>query len=203
MKRYLSLGLAFLLISFTQKSWAGQATIAADLIQPFLLGGWNINGYYYFDNGLTIGWSHGDDLKINYSDSFATQPLKDAKVNVFTDWSTGPEVGYRFGKFWDARIDFKAHYSRLNFESRSDSLAYTVYTIGPSVFYNWFPFSNDTEGFLVQLSARYWFNVGDNLDRDNFSYTDKDGQTKVHKSDGFWDGALSGFGMNVAFGYAF
>ncbi|MCE3012381.1 MAG: hypothetical protein LW878_04875, partial [Proteobacteria bacterium] len=107
------------------------------------------------------------------------------------------------GKYWDARIDFKAHYSRLNFESNPVPLTYTVYTVGPSIFYNWYPLTNDTKGFVVQLSARYWFNVGDDLDNDNYTYTDSNGQSKVHDPKKYWDGSLGGFGMNVALGYTF
>jgi hypothetical protein len=193
--------LCMLLIS--RPSFAGETTIAADLIQPFVLGGWNLNGYHYFDNGLVIGWSHGDNLKFSYTDSFATDQIKDSRAKVFTDWSTGPEVGYRLGKYWDARVDFKAHYSRLNFESNPASLSYTVYTVGPSIFYNWYPLTNDAEGFVVQFSARYWFNIGDDLDNDNYTYTDKNGQSKVHNPQEYWNGSLGGFGMNVAFGYSF
>lgn len=183
--------------------FAGETTIAADLIQPIVLGGWNLNGYHYFDNRLVIGWSHGDNLNISHEDSFATDQIKDSRAKVFTDWSTGPEVGYRLGKYWDARIDFKAHYSRLNFESNPVPLTYTVYTVGPSIFYNWYPLTNDTKGFVVQLSARYWFNVGDDLDNDNYTYTDRNGQSKVHDPKEYWDGSLGGFGMNVALGYTF
>lgn len=184
-------------------SFAGETTIAADLIQPIVLGGWNLNGYHYFDNRFVIGWSHGDNLNISHEDSFATDQIKDSRAKVFTDWSTGPEVGYRLGKYWDARIDFKAHYSRLNFESNPVPLTYTVYTVGPSIFYNWYPLTNDTKGFVVQLSARYWFNVGDDLDNDNYTYTDRNGQSKVHDPKEYWDGSLGGFGMNVALGYTF
>ncbi|MFN7454434.1 MAG: hypothetical protein ACK5RO_07220 [Pseudobdellovibrionaceae bacterium] len=183
--------------------FAAETTIGADLIQPFILGGWNLNGYHYFDNGLVIGWSHGDNLKFSYKDSFATDPIKDSRAEVFTDWSTGPEIGYRLGKNWDARIDLKAHYNRLTFESNAQPLRYTVYTLGPSLFYNWYPFTQDTKGFVVQLSARYWFNVGDDLDNNNYTYVDKNGNTKTHDPKDYWDGSLGGFGANIAFGYTF
>ncbi len=203
MGKILNLAIVFCLCLFSKNSWAGQATVGADLIQPILLSGWNINGFYYFDSGLTVGWSHGENLKVSFNDSFASNQIKDARATALTDWSTGPEVGYRFGKFWDVRVDLKAHYNIVNFESRPDSISYTSYTLGPSVFYNWYPFSNDAQGFLVQTSARYWFYLSDDLNDDNFSYIDKNGETKIHKSDEFWDGGLSGFGVNLAIGYTF
>jgi hypothetical protein len=184
------------------KLLAGQLTVAADLIQPFILGGWNLNSYYYFDNNLVLGWSHGDDLRISHEDSFAPPPVKDSRSKVLTDWSTGPEVGYRLGKYWDTRMDFKAHYNRLKFDSNPMPLRYTVYTVGPSIFYNWFPFSSEPNGFLVQFSARYWFQVGDDFKKDGFTYTDKQGRTKNHDPKTYWDGGISGFGANVAFGWA-
>jgi hypothetical protein len=192
-----------LFVSFGSKSMAGQLTLGADLIQPFVLGGWNLNGYYYFDNGLVFGWSHGDNLEMSFEDSFAPDPIKDAKASVFTDWSTGPELGYRLGKNWDVRMDFKAHYNRVKFDSNPAPIRYTLYTVGPSVFYNWFPFSADTNGFLVQFSARYWVEVDDDFNDDNFTYIDKNGNTKKHDPRDFWDGGISGFGLNVAFGWAF
>ncbi len=191
------------LFLFSSGSMAGQLTVATDLIQPFLLGGWNLNSYYYYNNGLVLGWSHGDNLKFSYDDSFATKPIKESRSSVFTDWSTGPELGYRFGKYWDVRLDFKAHYNRIQFESTPTPLRYTVYTVGPSIFYNWFPFSKDTTGFLVQFSSRYWFHVADDFNKKNFTYTDKNGKTKKHNPETFWDGSLGGFGANIAFGWAF
>ncbi|MFN8944469.1 MAG: hypothetical protein ACK5WZ_07595, partial [Pseudobdellovibrionaceae bacterium] len=78
-----------------------------------------------------------------------------------------------------------------------------VYTVGPSLFYNWYPFTQDTKGFVVQLSTRYWFNAGDDLDDNNFTYKDKDGMTKTHDPKNYWDGSLGGFGVNIAVGYTF
>jgi|GEM_PF-5522323 hypothetical protein len=190
-------------LSLSSNSMAGQLTIGADLIQPFILGGWNLNGYYYFDNDIVFGWSHGDDLKVSSDDSFAPDPVKESLSSNVTDWSTGPEIGYRLGKYWDLRLDLKAHYTRIKFESNPEPLRYRYYSSGPSVFYNWFPFSKDPEGFVVQLSARYWFYVGDDFDKDDFTYVDKKGTTQKHNPEEYWNGALSGFGANIAFGWAF
>lgn len=195
---------AFLLSALTSTmALGGELTVATDLLQPILLGGWNLNSYYYFDNNLLVGWSHGEDLRIDADDEFATDPLVDQNVNTFTDWSTGPEIGYRLGKFTDIRLDLKAHKTFLEFKDNGEKVDYTVFTAGPSFFYNWYPTSNEVDGLVVQLSARYWFNVGNDLDGGEFNYRDSAGNQQKHNPDEFWDGSLGGFGANIAVGYTF
>jgi hypothetical protein len=188
---------------FSAISHAETLTLGADLIQPVALSGWNVNFRYELKSKWLIGWSHGANIKIDAYSAFATSKMEQQNVNIDTSWSTGPEVGYMFAKNWDVRLAFKAHKSELNFLSNGEDTDYVLYTVGPTISYHWYPFSDNTKGFEVEFSGRYWFNVSNDLQGDTFSYLDADGLDQVHDPDDFWDGSLSGLGINVTFGYTF
>lgn len=182
---------------------ADSLTIGSDLIQSLALGGWNVNATYVFDNQLIIGWSHGADLEIVTGDRFATSAIDAQNTNTNTSWSTGPEIGYRFAENWDTRLHFKLHQVEIGFNDNGENIDYQVFTIGPSLSYHWHPLKHRYERFVIEFSTRYWFHISDDLNNGTFTYLDANNQPQQHDPEEFWDGALSGFGANITFGYTF
>lgn len=171
-------------------------TLGTDLIQPFLLGGINLNATYT-TNRFIFDWSHGQNLTIG--ESIQSDEQKELNLELEIPWTTGPGVGYRFTNTLDARFDFKAHGVEANLLNGQQTLDYTAYTAGPGVFYRLY--LGKKTGFGLEFSARYWFELGnnlDNLDDSNFNFTSTDGQQRS-----FDTNVTGGFGANVALIYTF
>ncbi len=66
-------------------------TLGAKLVQPLLLGGFNLNGVYYAKNRLTLEYSHGGSLK--YPTSLLDKEQKAQGATIKVPWTTGFGVG--------------------------------------------------------------------------------------------------------------
>ena len=170
-------------------------TLGADLFQPIITGGWNLNAYYNFSNNFILAYSHGDNLKFNSDDPWANKEMKKQDASTFVDYSTGFELGYRTSKKTDVRVDFKIHKYDIDFKD-GQSVSYRTGTIGPSVYYHWFPVNDH---FIVALSARYWFFVGHD-GPENLMVQNENNEVHRHDVESFSEGT-SGPGLNISFAW--
>ncbi len=171
-------------------------TLGTDLIQPFLLGGVNLNATYT-TNRLIFDWSHGQNLTIG--ESLQSDEQKELDLDLTLPWTTGPGVGYRFTDHFDIRVDFKAHGIEAKLLNGQENLEYTAYTAGPGAYYRIY-FSKKS-GLGVELSARYWFELGNNqdgLDGSDYNFMDNAG---IQRS--FDTNVAGGFATNIAIIYTF
>jgi len=171
-------------------------TLGTDLVQPFLLGGFNIN-VTYMTNRWVFDHSHGMSLEIR--DFLQTDEQKSLNAKIELSWTTGPGIGYRFTDNLDARLDFKAHKTKADLLNGEQKLNYTQFTIGPGIFYR--IYLGEKTGFGLEGSARYWFDLGnnlDNLDGDDFNFVDGLGNNRK-----FDTNISSGIGVNIALIYTF
>ncbi len=176
--------------------YSNKWTLGTDLAQPFLLGGLNLN-VSYTTNRMIFDWSHGIGLEI--PESIQSSEQKDLKANIKLPWTTGPGIGYRWTENLDARIDFKAHKTEVDLLNGQQKLDYIAYTVGPGVYYRFY-FGKKT-GFGLEASARYWFELGndlDGLDESEFKFTDSQGNQRK-----FDTNINGGIGVNVALIYTF
>ncbi len=178
------------------KPFSNKFTLGTDLVQPFFLGGFNINATYTTNNFI-FDWSHGVGLSLPDNILTDEQEALDAEIEIV--WTTGPGVGYRLTKNLDARVDFKIHRNEVDLLKGEQFLDYNSYTAGPGVFYRFYLGKNT--GFGLELSVRYWFELGnelDNLDGSDFEFTDSNGNSRS-----FDTNINGGIGANIALIYTF
>lgn len=176
--------------------YSNKFSIGTDLAQPFLLGGFNIN-VTYMTNRWVFDYSHGMSLEIK--DYLQTDEQKTLNTKLELPWTTGPGIGYRFTENLDARLDFKAHRNEIDLLNGQQELKYTQFTAGPGVFYRFYLGKNT--GFGLEASARYWFNLCNNLDNlngDEFIFIDDEQTSRKFNTD-----TSSGIGANIALIYTF
>lgn len=171
-------------------------TLGTDLAQPFLLGGFNLNATYT-TNRWIFDYSHGIGLEI--PDFIKSDEQEDLNAKIEIPWTTGPGVGYRITENLDTRIDFKAHRTEVDLLNGQQELEYTQFTAGPGVYYRFY--LGKKTGFGLEASARYWFNLGNNLnglDGDHFNFQDSNGNQQS-----FDTNISAGIGVNIALIYTF
>ncbi len=171
-------------------------TLGTDLAQPFLLGGFNLNATYT-TNRWIFDYSHGIGLEI--PDFIKSDEQEDLNAEIEIPWTTGPGVGYRITETLDTRIDFKAHRTEVDLINGQQELEYTQFTAGPGVYYRFY--LGKKTGFGLEASARYWFNLGNNLDGldgDDFNFQDSNGNQQS-----FDTNISAGIGVNIALIYTF
>ena len=179
-----------------QFRYSNKLTLGTDLAQPFLLGGLNLN-VTYTTNRWIFDYSHGIGLEI--PDFIKSDEQEDLNAEIEIPWTTGPGVGYRITENLDTRIDFKAHRNEVDLLSGEVELEYTQFTMGPGVYYRFYPW--EKSGFGLEASARYWFDLGnsqDGLDGSDFNFTDSNGNNQSFDTD-----ISSGIGVNIALIYTF
>lgn len=104
--------------------YSNKFSIGTDLVQPFLLGGFNIN-VTYMTNRWVFDYSHGMSLDIK--DYLQTDEQKTLNTKLELPWTTGPGIGYRFTENLDARLDFKAHRNEIDLLNCQQELKYTQF----------------------------------------------------------------------------
>ncbi|MEO0573561.1 MAG: hypothetical protein AAF039_17800, partial [Bacteroidota bacterium] len=180
----------------TVLKYSNKFSLGSDLFQPFLLGGFNINGTY-MTNRWVFDYSHGVGLEID--DNFQTDEQQALNAEIEIPWTTGPGLGYRITNNLDVRLDFKAHRIEANLLQGQQEIEYTQFTIGPGTFYRFY-FGKNT-GFGLEASVRYWFDFGndlDNLSDGNLDFVDNSGNDRSFDAD-----VASGIGVNLALIYTF
>ncbi len=171
-------------------------SLGTDLVQPFLLGGFNINASYTTER-LIFDYSHGFSLSIK--ESLQSDEQKSLEATIEVPWTTGPGFGYRITKNLDARVDFKIHKTDINLLNGFKKFSYFEYTAGPGVFYRFY--FGKKSNFGLEVSIRQWFNLGNDLkeDVDNvLTFDDSNGQERRFETN-----VSSGFGANIALIYTF
>ncbi|MBC7920989.1 MAG: hypothetical protein H7Z75_07830 [Ferruginibacter sp.] len=173
--------------------YANTFTIGAKLVQPVIFGGFNINGVYYAGNRFTLEYSHGGLL--NYPDYTKTEEQKAQGAKISVPWTTGFGVGYRLTPTLDARMEFKAHRFKVEFDNTPVKTKYTTYTVGPGLYYR--QYLGKKTGFNLELSSRYWFDVASSLPDDQFVYATQTDQVRSHEA------VKMGLSFNLGIGYTF
>ncbi|WP_046242297.1 porin family protein [Hymenobacter terrenus] len=176
-----------------QLPYGNTFTLGAKLVQPILLGGFNLNGVYYAKNRLTLEYSHGGFLKYPSSLSNSEQKAQGATIKV--PWTTGFGVGYRLAPTLDIRMEVKAHRYNVTFADTKAEAKYTTYTLGPGIYYR--RYLGKKTGLNVELSTRYWYDVATSLKDDKFTFTDNRDVTKTHEA------VKMGLSYNLGIGYTF
>lgn len=179
-----------------QFRYSNKFTLATDLAQPFLLGGFNLNATYTTKRWI-FDYSHGIGLEI--PDFIKSTEQEDLNASIKIPWTTGPGFGYRITDQLDVRIDFKAHGTEIDLLNGQVELEYTQFTAGPGFYYRFY-FGKNT-GFGLEASARYWFDLGNNqsgLDGNDFRFVDNNGNNQT-----FDTNISAGVGVNVALIYTF
>jgi hypothetical protein len=173
--------------------YANKFTVAFGLTQPIVLKGFNVAGTYFTKN-WTFEYSHGVNLKLEG----AVNKDKNT-VSTLAKYSTGLGVGYRLTRFFDVRLEAKAHEftTQLN---KNEAITYTNFDLGAGAYYRIYPFKKSTgalKGLHLEPSVRYWQFVKTNMPNEATPFTTEAGQAAVHKPYNF------GLFANVSLAYTF
>jgi hypothetical protein len=168
-------------------------SVMAGLVQWTLFGGGNLAGRLEAGRWV-FEYSHGQGLDLNRLGGFAlTKAERDADASVFVPWTTGGGVGYQITPDFHVLLEVKAHRFEVRGADRNRKLAYTTFSVGPGVFYDFYLY----RGLFLQPNARFWPNVASTLDESNARLPRADGTTYEHESHSF------GFFANVNLGWTF
>lgn len=164
--------------------YTGRLTVLAGLIQPAFLGGANVAATYFTDR-WTFEYSHGMWLKY-------PEVARDAETTsrLYSPYTTGFGVGYRFTRNFDTRLEFKVHGYEATLVN-GENLTYQTYSVGLGAYYRlhlW-------RGLLLEPSVRWWPNVGSSLPEGRHAFTTVEGQSLTHEAHNL------GLFVNVSLGY--
>jgi hypothetical protein len=169
----------------------GKWSVVSGLIQPIAFGGVNIATTYH-GHRWTFEYSHG--MFLHYPKIVRRDK---GLVSLYSVYSTGPGVGYRINNVVDVRFEVKMHQYKAGLNNLQ-SITYTNVDAGFGLYSRKYIFRNKQNGwrpFFLEHSFRYWQNFHSTLDNRKYSYTDKDGNNRVHKPHNI------GFFYNLSVGY--
>lgn len=182
----------------------------AGTIQPFLLQGGNFEVDFYTSK-MVFNYSHGFSLNMNSGNGTAIGDLSEQELALYLPYSTGFGIGYRLNKYFDVRIESKAHKFNVYYDGtdRTSSLnqivSYKTYTIGLGAYFRWKPFEkkeNLLKGVFTSTSLRYWPKVKTTLEDDKISYFNRNTlKEETHEAANIGM-ANSPFIVNFALGYS-
>ncbi len=170
-----------------QLDHTGKLTLLSGMIQPVLLRGVNLAATY-FTNRISFEYSHG--MFLHYPKLLRKD---DNLTSLYSKWSTGAGIGYRFSTRRDLRLEVKAHHYEAEFANDIE-VKYTVYSLGLGFYsrkYLW------NSNWLLEYSLRYWPNVSSTLENNEYQFIDGQGNTVTHKAHQL------GLIFNVSIGYTF
>ncbi len=134
-------------------------------------------------------YSHGWNLDISNFKDGLTKEERDQNLEIYTPYSTGPGIGFRFTEKFHAAVEYKIH--KFEVARSSEKIDYTVQRLGVGLYYTWKPFQSS--GLIIVPAIRYWPTIGTSLKNDKHTFSNGD----VHESHGF------DFAPNIKVGYAF
>lgn len=166
-------------------------SVLSGLIQPVAFGGVNI-AVTYFTPKWTFEYSHGMFLH------YPRIVRKDkGLVSLYSQYSTGPGIGYRIKNTIDIRFEVKMHQYEAGL-NKTQRITYTNLDAGLGLYSRKYIFRNKKSGwqpFFLEHSLRYWQNFYSTLENRRFAYTDIEGKKRVHKPHNI------GFFYNLSLGY--
>ena len=168
-------------------------TLMSGLGQDLLYRGYNIAGQYSF-SAFVLEYSHGWDINLSAhlpALSLSTEE-RNNNVDLHTNWTTGGGLGYFITDALHVHLELKAHNYTENLTG-GPSVTYTVYSIGPGIFYDFYIFKN----MLIQPVIRYWPNIGNSTGNSTIALTSASGST-IHLSP-----HAAGFFPNINIGWTF
>ena len=154
----------------------------AGTIQPFLLQGGNFEIDLYTSK-MVFNYSHGFSLNMNSENGTAVGDLAIQKLAVFLPYSTGFGIGYRLNKYFDVRLESKAHQFNVYYDGfdkkdiQNQLVSYKAYTLGVGTYFRWKPFENNTnflKGVFTSTSLRFWPKVHTTLKNNKMNYYNRE-----------------------------
>jgi hypothetical protein len=171
------------------KANENEMSVLFGLGQPILFKGYNVE-INYRTNNWVFEYSHGWNLKISDFKDGLTKEEKEQNLDIYTPYTTGGGVGYRFTEHFHAALEYKIHKFEVANLS-NEQIDYTVQTLGVGLYYTWKPFKDS--GFIVVPAIRYWPTIATSLKDDKHTFSNGN----VHDAHGF------DVAPNIKVGYAF
>ena len=154
-------GLALYFLSVADAK-ADQTALLFGMSQPLLFNGKNIEVNYLTER-FVFEYSHGWDLNISNFKDGLTDEEKDQKLKIYTPYTTGGGIGYRFTDTFHVAVEYKVHKFQVKHPTEG-TFEYRTQTLGLGAYYIWKPFKNS--GFTVMPALRYWPTIATSL-KDN------------------------------------
>jgi hypothetical protein len=161
--------------------WQPQVSVMAGLTQWVLFQGGNVAVEYKIGR-LAFEYSHGQGLDlIQVPGVGLTSAERDAGAHVRVPWTTGFGVGFRVTNHLDVLVEGKAHRFEVTSRDRNAEIAYTTFSVGPSVFYSIHLY----KGLFLQPNVRFWPNAASTLSGDHALLRQPDGSVYDHEAHAF------------------
>jgi hypothetical protein len=161
--------------------WQPQFSVMAGLTQWVVFQGGNVAVEYKIGR-LAFEYSHGQGLDLNQVPGVGlTSAERDAGAHVRVPWTTGFGVGFRVTDHLDVLVEGKAHRFEVTSRDRNAEIAYTTFSVGPSVFYSIHLY----KGLFLQPNVRFWPNVASTLSGDHALLRQPDGSVYDHEAHAF------------------
>lgn len=161
--------------------WQPEFSVMAGLTQWILFQGGNV-AVEYKTGRLAFEYSHGQGLDLNHASGVGlTSAERDAGAHVRVPWTTGFGVGFRVTEHLDVLVEGKAHRFEVTSRDRNAEIAYTTFSVGPSVFYTIHLY----KGLFLQPNVRFWPNVASTLPSDHALLRQPDGSVYDHEAHAF------------------
>ncbi len=137
-------------------------SVMAGLMQWTLFGGGNLAAQLKLGR-FVFEYSHGQALDLGRLGGFAlSEAERDAEMDVRMPWTTGGGVGFQITPELHVLVEAKAHRYEVRGFDRNESIAYTTFTVGPGIFYDFYL----VEGLFLQPSLRWWPTIASSYDGD-------------------------------------
>lgn len=179
--------------------YSHQWTVVAGISQPLLLDGVNL-AVNYTTNRFVFEYSHG--MFLNYNESVMRAENRGKVDRIYSPYSTGAGVGFRFFAkpilAMDLRAEAKVHQYNVDLND-TEKIQYTNFDMGAGWYTQIRPFgkkNNALKGIVIEPSIRYWANVSSSLEND-FQYHTREDVLETHRPY-----ELGGF-VNISIGYTF
>ncbi|HYM22465.1 MAG TPA: hypothetical protein VEU08_04640 [Vicinamibacterales bacterium] len=161
--------------------WRPQFSVLAGLTQWVLFRGGNV-AVEYKTGRLAFEYSHGQGLDLNQVPGVdLTSAEQDAGARVRVPWTTGFGAGVRVTEHLDVLVEAKAHRFEVTGRDRNAQVAYTAFSVGPSVFYSIHLY----KGMFLQPNVRFWPNVASTLPGNHALIRQPDGSFYDHQAHAF------------------
>jgi len=162
-------------------AWQPQFSVMVGLTQWTLFRGGNV-AVEYKKGRLAFEYSHGQGLDLNAAPGVGlTSAERDAGAHVRVPWTTGFGLGFRVTEHLHVLVEGKAHRFEVTTRDRNSEVAYTTFSVGPSVFYSIHLY----KGLFLQPNVRFWPNVASTLSGDRSLLRQPDGSIYVHEAHAF------------------
>lgn len=167
-------------------AWAGEVLIGAGLGQPLFFRGYNVAVTYFSDNDWVFEYSHGWNLHLDdktpFYESVFSEEERAAKLELFSEYSTGFGVGTKLTEATYWKLEFKEHAHELTHPGVADpdkrTIAFIERSVGPGVYYS---LHLGDSGGVLEMGIRYWITVQTSLKGGQHEFTDAEGNTLIYQ----------------------